>query len=51
MQTGGIWLKVPQLIESFQVVLTNATGEAQLGMYTEATLVVKNYNFAIYFNG
>jgi len=46
-----IFLKVPQLAESFQVVLTNASGEAQLGIYTEATLVVRNYNYGIYFNG
>jgi len=44
-------LKVPQLTENFQVILTNATGEAQLGTYTEATLIVQNHNYAIYFNG
>ena len=32
-------------------MLMNATGEAQLGDDIEATLIVKNYNFALYFNG
>lgn len=44
-------LQVPQLTESFQVILMNATGQAELGADMEATLIVKNHNFAIYFNG
>jgi len=44
-------LQVPQLTESFQVILTNTTGEAQLGEHVEAMLIVTNHNFAIYFNG
>ena len=44
-------LQVPQLSESFQVRLTNTTGDAVFGEHTEATLTVENHNFAIYFNG
>lgn len=44
-------LQIPQLSETFQVILTNATGKAQLGTDTEALLIVRNHNFAIYFNG
>jgi len=44
-------LQVPQLTENFQVLLANTTGEAQLGDDVEATLIVRNHNFAIYFNG
>jgi len=44
-------LQYPQLDERFQLVLTNATGEAQLRADSEATLIVRNHNFAIYFNG
>ena len=45
-------LQIPQLTESFQVRLLNVTtGEAQLGTFTEALLIVKNLNFALYFNG
>jgi len=29
----------------------NATGDAEPGTDTEATLIVENHNFAIYFNG
>jgi len=39
------------LTESFRVILMNATGDAELGANTEATLIVENHNFAVYFKG